>query len=70
MRYVITCGSGRAALYRLGIGRGIHQNVEWTDWWEIAIHFDSVEAAQATIDFLVGVVDADLDGELHIREDT
>lgn len=73
VRYIITYNDGllereeEPALYRLGIGRGMHKPVEWVQWRHLGVFFCTQEAAQATIDFMSNVIDGELEGKLHIR---
>lgn len=74
VRYIITFNDGLLArneepmLYSVGIGKRIHKPIEWTHWLQLAVWFCSIEAAQATIDFMVNVLNYELEGKLHIRE--
>lgn len=67
VRYIIVYTED-AAIYRICVRQGERNPVEWTHYPQLAVRFDTIEAAQATIDFVVGVINCELEGELHIRE--
>ena len=69
MYLVIWCSVNDSYLSRLSIGAvPFISPLGWVKDPARSIHFSSTEEAQATIDFIVNVLDQDLEGDLQILQ--